>query len=330
MTRLSFLRVFIEYGLIAESMEQQLHVVTGAFGYTGRWIAHQLLEKGVKVRTLTNAVGREDPFDGKVEVHSLDFDNKEALVESLRGAEVLYNTYWVRYNHPKKNFEHHIAVANCRKLFEAAAEAGVKRIIQFSVAHPEKAPDWTYFRGKVAVEKILNQSDYSFAILRPTVLFGGGRNVLINNLAWMLRKFPVFGVFGMGNYPIQPVHVKDVARVAIEQGEKRENVTIDVTGPEIFRYKDYIKLMAKSMGLRRLILPMPSLVGWLFGRLMGIYLQDMVLTMAEIRGLKKGLMSSDETPLGRYKFSQWIAENGHTLGKRYQNDLKERNYRSPK
>ena len=322
--------MFIGYGITAENMEEKLHVVTGAFGYSGRWIAHQLLEKGVKVRTLTNAVGRDDPFDGKVEVNSLDFDNKEALVESLRGAEVLYNTYWVRYNHPQKNFEHDIAVINSKKLFEAAAEAGVKRIIHFSVAHPEKAPDWSYFSGKVAVEKFLNESDYSFAILRPTVLFGGGRNVLINNIAWMLRKFPVFGVFGMGNYPIQPVHVKDVARVAVEQGELRENVTIDVTGPETFRYKEYIGLMAKSMGLRRLILPMPSRIGWLFGKLLGLYLQDLVITMAEIRGLKKGLMSSDETPLGHYKFSEWIAEHGHTFGKRYQNDLKERKYRSPK
>nr|AIF20813.1 NAD dependent epimerase/dehydratase family protein [uncultured marine group II/III euryarchaeote KM3_94_C01] len=308
-------------------MADGFHVVTGAFGYSGRWIAHHLLEKGIRVRTLTNAIGRDDPFDGRVEVHPLDFDDHEALVESLRGAEVLYNTYWVRYNHPRRNFEHGIAVENSRRLFAAAAEAGVERIVHFSVAHPHKAPDWTYFRGKVAVEGILHDSDHSYAILRPTVLFGGGRNVLINNIAWMLRKFPVFGVFGMGNYPIQPVHVKDVARVAVEQGELRENVTIDVTGPETFRYKEYIRLLAKSMGLRRLILPIPSTAGWLFGKVLGLFLQDLVITRAEIRGLKRGLMASDEEPLGVFKFSEWVTENGDKLGRRYQNDLKERKYR---
>jgi len=306
-----------------------LHVVTGAFGYTGRWIAHHLLEKGVQVRTLTNAVGRDDPFDGRVEVHPLDFDDHAALVESLRGAEVLYNTYWVRYNHRRRNFEHGIAVENSKRLFKAAAEAGVERIVHFSVAHPHKAPDWTYFCGKVAVEKYLNDSEYCFAILRPTVLFGGHRNVLINNIAWMLRKFPIFGVFGMGNYPIQPVHVKDVARVAVEQGESRENVTIDVTGPETFRYKEYIGMMAKSMSLRRIILPMPPFVGWLFGKFLGLLLQDLVITRAEIKGLRRGLMASDEDPLGQLKFSEWIAEHGKDFGKRYQNDLKERKYRSP-
>ena len=306
-----------------------MHVVTGAFGYTGRWIAHHLLEKGVQVRTLTNAVGRDDPFDGRVEVHPLDFDDHAALVESLRGAEVLYNTYWVRYNHRRRNFEHGIAVENSKRLFKAAAEAGVERIVHFSVAHPHKAPDWTYFRGKVAVEKYLNDSEYCFAILRPTVLFGGHRNVLINNIAWMLRKFPIFGVFGMGNYPIQPVHIKDVARVAVEQGESRENVTIDVTGPETFRYKEYIGVMAKSMSLRRIILPMPPFVGWLFGKFLGLLLQDLVITRAEIKGLRRGLMASDEDPLGQLKFSEWIAEHGKDFGKRYQNDLKERKYRSP-
>ena len=306
-----------------------MHVVTGAFGYTGRWIAHHLLERGVQVRTLTNAVGRDDPFDGRVEVHPLDFDDHAALVESLRGAEVLYNTYWVRYNHRRRNFEHGIAVENSKRLFKAAVEAGVERIVHFSVAHPHKAPDWTYFCGKVAVEKYLNDSEYCFAILRPTVLFGGHRNVLINNIAWMLRKFPIFGVFGMGNYPIQPVHVKDVARVAVEQGESRENVTIDVTGPETFRYKEYIGVMAKSMSLRRIILPMPPFVGWLFGKFLGLLLQDLVITRAEIKGLRRGLMASDEDPLGQLKFSEWIAEHGKDFGKRYQNDLKERKYRSP-
>jgi len=305
----------------------EMHVVTGAFGYTGRWISHRLLDEGIRVRTLTNAIGRDDPFDGRVEVHPLDFDNREALIESMRGASVLHNTYWVRYNDPNRDFEHSVAVENSRRLFEAAAEAGVERIIHLSVAHPHDAPDWSYFRGKVEVEEMLNESDQSFAILRPTVLFGGERNVLINNIAWMLRRFPVFGVFGMGRYPIQPVHVKDVARVAVEQSVSRDRVTIDVTGPETFTYREYIRSLARSMGLRRLIVPMPPLAAWMFGRMLGVMLRDLVITRAEIRGLMRGLMASDEEPLGELRFSDWIAEHGKHLGKRYRNDLRERRYR---
>ena len=310
-------------------MDRPLHVVTGAFGYSGRWIAHHLLNQGVHVRTLTNAVGRDDPFDGQVEVHGLDFKDKERLVNSLRGAEVLYNTYWVRYNKQQHRFAHNTAVENTRLLFEAAKEAGVKRIVHFSVANPTKAPNWTYFEGKVQVENMLKTSGLSYAILRPTVLFGGHRNVLINNIAWMLRRFPVFGVFGFGNYPIQPVHVEDVAEIAIQQGQLAENTVVDVTGPETFRYKDYIRHMVKAMGLKRLILPMPPMVGWLFGRMLGVFLRDDVITRAEIKGLREGLMATDAPPNGTRLFSTWIAEHGASFGKRYQNDLKERRYKKP-
>ena len=218
---------------------------------------------------------------------------------------------------------------NTRRLFEAAKAAGVKRIVQFSVANPTKAPNWTYFEGKVKVEALLKTSGLSYAILRPTVLFGGHRNVLINNIAWMLRRFPVFGVFGFGNYPIQPVHVEDVAEVAIAQGRELENTIVDVTGPETFRYKDYIRHMVKAMGLKRLILPMPPMAAWLFGLVMGVFLQDDVITRAEIKGLRQGLMASDAPSIGTRKFSEWIAEHGASFGIRYQNDLKERRYKEP-
>ncbi len=302
--------------------------MTGAFGYTVRWIAHQLLDEGKRVRTLTNAVGRDDPFDGQVEVHPLDFQNREALVESLRGADVLYNTYWVRYNHHSKQFDHEIATDNCRLIFEAAKEAGVRRVVFFSVAHPEQAPKWSYFRGKVITEKTLRDCGISHAIVRPTVLFGGGRNVLVNNIAWMLRYIPVFGLFGWGNYSIQPIHVRDVARIAIELGARDDDITRDVAGPETFIYKDFIKLIARSMGVRRLLVPMPAIVAWLAGRAMGLFLRDMIITRAEIRGLMQGLVASEEEPLGEISFSEWVAEKGPELGRHYHNDLEEREYRT--
>ena len=309
-------------------MADELHVVTGAFGYTGRWIAHQLLDEGKRVRTLTNAVGRDDPFGGRVEVHPLDFQNRQALVESLRGADVLYNTYWVRYNHHSKQFDHEIATDNCRLIFEAAIEAGVRRVVFFSVAHPEQAPKWSYFRGKVIAEKTLRDCGISHAIVRPTVLFGGGRNVLVNNISWMLRYIPVFGLFGWGNYSIQPVHVRDVARIAIELGARNDDVTRDVAGPETFTYKDFIKLIARSMGVRRLLVPMPAIVAWMAGKVMGLFLKDMIITRAEIRGLMQGLVASEEEPLGEISCSAWVAEKGTELGRHYHNDLEEREYRT--
>ena len=311
-------------------MSERVHVVTGAFGYSGRWIARELLSRGKKVRTLTNALGRDDPFQGMVEVMPIDFSNHDLLVSSLRGADVLYNTYWVRYKNLKDGYAHEIAVENTHKLILAAEEAGVNRIVHFSVAHPHKAPDWSYFRGKVEVEKFLTESSLSYAILRPTVFFGGERDVLINNMAWLIRKFPVFGIFGMGNYLIQPIHIEDVAKVAVEQGESNEDIVLDVAGPEIFTYREYVTLIAKSLGVRRLIIPVPPIVGWAVGKVVGAVLRDRVITRAEIKGLMRGLMATDAKPLGKIKFSEWVATNGEGLGAKYHNDLKERKYTDPR
>jgi len=308
---------------------EELHVVTGAFGYSGRWIAKELISRGKKVRTLTNAIGRDDPFDGQVEVFPIDFTDHESLVSSLKGADVLYNTYWVRYKDRNGGYAHDLAVENIGKLLLAAAEAGVRRVVHFSVAHPHKAPDWSYFRGKLAVEKILTESSLSYAILRPTVFFGGERDVLINNMAWLIRKFPVFGVFGLGDYLIQPIHIADVARIAVNQGESMDDVILDVAGPEIFLYRDYVRLLAKSAGVRRVILPIPPIIGWLVGRFVGVFLQDIVITKAEIKGLMQGLMATDEKPLGTIQFSEWVSSNGTNLGVKYHNDMKERKYSNP-
>lgn len=310
-------------------MPEELHVVTGAFGYSGRWIAKELISRGKKVRTLTNAIGRDDPFDGQVEVFPIDFTDHESLVSSLKGADVLYNTYWVRYKDRNGGYAHDLAVENIGKLLLAAAEAGVRRVVHFSVAHPHKAPDWSYFRGKLAVEKILTESSLSYAILRPTVFFGGERDVLINNMAWLIRKFPVFGVFGLGDYLIQPIHIADVARIAVNQGESMDDVILDVAGPEIFLYRDYVRLLAKSAGVRRVILPIPPIIGWLVGRFVGVFLQDIVITKAEIKGLMQGLMATDEKPLGTIQFSEWVSSNGTNLGVKYHNDMKERKYSNP-
>ena len=309
-------------------MAKDAHVVTGAFGYSGRWIAKELLNCGHRVRTLTNAIGRDDPFNGQVEVKPIDFTDHDSMVSSLSDADVLYNTYWVRYKDRKGGYEHEIAVSNTGKLISAAEDAGIRRIVHFSVANPDKAPDWTYFAGKMKVERMITESTLSHAILRPTVFFGGDRDVLINNMAWLIRRFPIFGVFGLGSYPIQPVHISDVARIAVEQGALIENVVLDVAGPEKFSYNEYVRLISRSMGLKRIIIPVPPILAWLVGKVVGIIVSDRVITRAEIRGLMNGLMASDDKPLGIVKFSEWIVENGAKLGLRYQNDMKERKYRT--
>ena len=302
-------------------MGLELHVVTGAFGYSGRYIAARLLAAGYRVRTLTNSPGRADPFGGKVEAHAIHFEEPDKLVESLRGAAVLYNTYWVRFNYA--GFSHGLAVERTLKLFAAARRAGVPRVVHVSITNPSEQSPLEYFRGKARLERALAESGLSYGILRPAVLFGEG-DILINNIAWMLRRFPVFGVFGDGRYRLQPILVDDLARLAVEQGRAAGNAIVDAIGPETFTYRELVRTLGKIIGKLRPILSLPPWAGCWAGRLVGSAMDDVVITREEIQGLMLELLYVASRPTGTTALSAWAAAHAETLGMRYASELARR------
>jgi len=303
-----------------------LHVVTGAFGYTGRYIATELLARGARVRTLTNSLDRGDPFGDAVEVHPIDFHNPGALVNSLQGAYAFHNTYWVRYDYKKgsADFDYATAVENSRVLFDCARTAGVRRVVHVSVANASEDSDWGYFRGKALLEQELRTSGLSYAVVRPTVIYGGPENVLINNIAWLLRHLPVFGVFGRGEARLTPIYVEDLARICVNAADRETDETLNAIGPETFTYREMVELMAHAMGLRRPILPIPDFLAIGVGRALGLFLKDIVITRHEISGLRDETMYTGTEPLGTTKFSEWLESESETLGRRYVNDIDRR------
>ncbi|MCP4896312.1 MAG: NAD(P)H-binding protein [bacterium] len=300
------------------------HVVTGAFGYSGKYIAARLLENDHTVRTLTKSVGRENPFGGRVEAFPLSFDDPEQLVSTLDGADVLFNTYWVRFNH--QQFTHSDAVANTLRLFEAARRAGVRRVVHVSITNPSLESDLEYFRGKAQLEEALKQSGLSYAILRPTVLFGK-EDILINNIAWVLRRFPLFGVFGDGEYRVQPIYVDDLAALAVEQGVLAENVVIDAIGPETFSFRELVKTIGKIIGKQRRIVSVSPGFGFAVAKLIGRAVGDRFLTREEIEGLMRDLLFTKSPPTGEMSLTKWAIDNADRLGLRYANELARRRNR---
>ncbi len=208
----------------------EFDVVTGAFSYTGKYVTRRLLKAGRRVRTLTGHPNRANEFGEQVEIAPMDFQNPGGLVQSLRGATVLYNSYWVRFSHGRATFDQ--AVANSRVLIQAAKEAGVHRIVHLSIANPSVDSHLPYYSGKAQVERAIIDSGLSYAILRPTVNFGV-EDILINNIAWFVRRFPVFAIPGSGQYRIQPIFAEDIADLAVSAARKKANLILDAVGPEI-------------------------------------------------------------------------------------------------
>ena len=296
-----------------------LAVVTGAFGYLGGYVARRLIDQGIRVRTLTRRLPGRNPLGGLVEAHPLDFLDPDGLRRSMDGAGVLYNTYWIRYGRGCMTFDQ--AVENTGTLFKAAMRAGVGRIVHFSVTNASHHSELPYFRGKAQVEDMLKGLGVPYAVIRPTLVYGQD-DVLLNNIAWALRCFPVFPVCGRGCYPVQPVYAGDVAVQAVEAGSQGENFLADAAGPDTFSFEELLRLVASAVGVRSRLLYTPPRLGHALTRLVGLAMRDVALTMDEVDGLMAGLLTSATEPNGATRLGNWLAENRDGIGRNYVSELR--------
>jgi uncharacterized protein YbjT (DUF2867 family) len=301
-------------------VESRVDVVTGGFSYTGKFIARRLLADGRRVRTLTNHTNRPGTEDLQVEleVEPLQFDDHTRLATALRGANTLYNTYWVRFPHAGLDFDR--AVENTRLLMQAAVEAGIRKVVHISVSNPSLDSPLPYYAGKARTEEIVRESGLPWAIVRPTLVFGAG-DILINNIAWALRRMPVFAMPGLGHYRVQPVAAEDVAEIAVSAASHEENMTVDAAGPDTVTFEELVDQISIAVHRRpRFVYLTPGLFMSAINAV-GLFVRDTVLTREEIEGLMSELLVSAETPLGTARFDDWLLQRGETLGLHYSSEL---------
>ena len=267
---------------------------------------------------MTGHPNRPDPFDGRVKAFPLNFNGTNGLIESLKGADGLVNTYWIRFNHGQNTQPR--AVENTHKLIDAALDAGVKRIVHISITNPSAVSPLPYFWGKAANEKAVIESGMSYAILRPTVLVGA-EDILINNIAYLMKRFPFFGLPGDGSYRLQPIVVDDLADLVVEGVYAKNNYVIDAVGPDNFTFKEMVELIGEKTGSKRLLIPLPPKLALLAAQFLSLFLGDVLLTPEEVDGLMSGLLVSKETPRGKTSLRDWLEANKSRVGKRYASEL---------
>jgi uncharacterized protein YbjT (DUF2867 family) len=298
--------------------------ITGALSYTGKYITRKLLTQGHRIRTLTNNPQRANPFGEKVKVYPFNFEHPDELAKSLQGVDIFINTYWVRFNHGGATFDQ--AIDNTRSLIQAAKAADVRRFVHVSITNPTVDSPLPYFRGKAILEESVTGSELLYAILRPTVIFGQ-EDILINNIAYLLRHFPFFAIPGKGSYDLQPIFVEDLADLAIQAVHSEENLLLDAVGPEVYSFKNLVELIAMTIGSRTRLIHTPPRLALTLSRIVGLLLKDVVLTEDEMKGLMAGLLVSENPPTGKTSLKEWLEDNRNTIGCRYASELK-RHYRT--
>ena len=295
-----------------------MDVVTGAFGYIGKYISQALLERKRIVCTITTHPNKPNPFGPAFKAFPYNFNDPEALTRTLEGADTLYNTYWIRFPFDGQTYES--AVENTKILFSCAKKANVKRIVHIGVTRASLESDLPYYRGKAIQELMLKESGIPFSIVRPTLVFGK-EDILVNNIAWLIRTSPVFPIFGSGKYRVQPVFVQDLAEIAIRQAREIAGTTVDAIGPETFTFQDLVLVIAEKIGKHPQIIKVPPSLGIFCGQILSVFLRDVLLTRNELKGLMDEMLTSKQVPNGVTKFSDWLEMNKSTVGNAYSSEV---------
>jgi NADH dehydrogenase len=292
-------------------------LVTGAYGYTGTYLRRSLESAGRTVRTLTGHA----PADADLAVFPYRFDDPGALDEAFAGVTTFYNTYWVRY--APGGTSHRQAVANTTALLEAAARTGVERVVHVSITNPDADSFYDYYRGKAEVEDLVAKSGMTYAIVRPAVIFGG-EDILLNNIAWLLRRFGVFGIPGDGRYRLRPVHVEDFADLCVRLGAEENDTVVDAVGPEWFTFEDLVAAIAGAIGRPFRPVHLPPAVVSLLLRGLSLLTRDVVLTRDEIDGLMAELVMVEGEATCPTRLTDYLRENADRIGRGYHSELARR------
>ena len=295
-----------------------MDVVTGAFGYIGKYIAKTLIDQRRTVCTITTHPDKPNPFSPAVTAFSYNFHDAEALTRTLDGADTLYNTYWIRFPFDGQTYES--ALENTKTLFRCAKRAGVKRIVHIGVTRASLDSALPYYRGKALQEAVLQECGVPFSIVRPTLVFGK-EDILVNNIAWLIRTSPVFPMFGSGRYRVQPVFVEDLAQIAVGQATAAAGTTVDAIGPETFTFGELVRLIAEKIGRKPKVIRVPASLGLFCGRILGLLLRDVLLTRDELRGLMDEMLTSEQAPNGATHLSDWLENNKTTVGRVYSSEI---------
>jgi NADH dehydrogenase len=196
----------------------------------------------------------------------------------------------------------------------------VRKFVHISVTNATTSSPLPYFRGKAMVEAAIKESALSYAIIRPALIFGV-EDILFNNIAWLLRRFPFFAIPGRGDYRVQPIFAADLAEVAVNAAGDDRCAILDAVGPEIFTFEEVVQMLASAVGRRSRIVHVDPRIAFAFTQIVGWIVRDVTLTRDEIRGLITDLLVTDSPPNAATRFSEWLRSNADKIGIAYASEL---------
>lgn len=263
-------------------------LVTGATGFLGRRVVHELLEHNYEVRCLVHSPGRERIFPPRsVDVQYGSVTDPNALASAFQGVDRVVHLVGIIRQGKGATFNqiNHLGTAN---VVEAARQAGsVRHFVQISAIGASNNRRYPYLYSKWQGEQEVVNSGLPYTILRSSIVFGQG-DEFVNALAALVRAFPLVPVVGLGRNRLQPIAAEDVAR-CITLTLARDDLkgkTMEIGGPEQLSYNQIVSIVARTMGKGRLRFHVPVLLMRLNVALMELVLPRSPITTEELRMLQ--------------------------------------------
>jgi NADH dehydrogenase len=253
-------------------MKHEKICVIGGGGFVGHHLVSLLASRGCRVWVPTRR--RQRILDlavlPTVEVVEADVHDPAALLELIRGMDAVINLVGILHGTPAQFERAHVELP--RRIARACVDAGVGRLLHMSALGADSASRSIYqqtkAKGEAEVMAIGQASGLAVTAFRPSVIFGPGDSFLslFANLLKLAPVVPLAGAYAR----FQPVYVGDVARafaIALDEPATHGQV-YNLCGPHIYTLADLVRLTARTLGLKRWIIPLDQTQSYLFARLL--------------------------------------------------------------
>jgi len=235
-------------------MTDRIVVVFGGTGFLGRRVVRHLLDHGFAVRVATRHVPEQA---SGLQFVRADVDDRSAIETAIAGAYAVVNAVSLYVERGGRNFQS-VHVEAAARVASCARQAGIVRLVHLSGIGADPASRSPYIHSRGEGEASVRAEFATAAIIRPAVMFGPDDKFL-TSLAGLLRRLPIYPLFGDGSTRLQPAHVEDVAEAIarILDPSHDSQPLYEFGGPQVLSYRALLQLIAERNGWRRRFLALP-------------------------------------------------------------------------
>ncbi|HEX3246375.1 MAG TPA: NAD-dependent epimerase/dehydratase family protein, partial [Chloroflexota bacterium] len=231
--------------------------VFGGTGFLGRRIVRRLRAKGFSVRSSSRHPSASASDDPEVRTIAADIREADSIARAVEGAFGVVNAVSLYVERGADTFQA-VHVAAAARVAEEARKAGVEHLIQISGIGADATSSSPYIRARGQGEQAVRAAFAGAGVVRPAVMFGPD-DVFLNTLVQLMRRLPIYPLFGRGETRLQPADVEDVGEAVarLMQRTPAEAVTVECGGPRVYTYEELLRTVARAANVTRVLMPVP-------------------------------------------------------------------------